>query len=454
VNSYPKYFFDFCKEVCLETPFRRRKSLLVFSFCLLCFLQSAVSATEAQEVDKLVLSLEVRKGSTLSLDEAIERALNNNPSLKSKEAEVQITKESIQTAGARQNPFLEGIESVAEQTYSGGINYTFELGGKRRKRIKVAEKQSLAAQKDYEFDRQELISNVRNLYSKLIVNEEKLKAKELALKLSDQLVTVTKKRYEAGAVPAIDIKVSEQSKLKSQSEILELQKAFYQNKVNLNILLALEPDSEWCPNDSIGNLSNIKQLKDKGILVQTAINKRADLQKLYYDLQAAEAQLKLAQANRIPNLQENFAVVTSNAQSADGTVLRTNIRTDTIIELPAFNRQQGPIAEAKAKIDKLHYDQLALKNQIAGELATAYKNLQLSQDKLKLAEKSLKSAEEIAQLIEKGYQAGRMDIMQVILTRQSYKEVQNEYFNAFLELQDSISNLEKAVGESLSKVTL
>jgi outer membrane protein, heavy metal efflux system len=357
----------------------------------------------------------------------------------------------------RPNPVLEGIESRSENTYSGGVNYLFELGGKRRKRIKVAQKQYEAAQKDYEITEHELRMHLRRFYSKFATDLERLNIKENSVNLATELVDITKRRYEAGDVPAIDIKVAEQAQLTSQSELLNLQNDLIHDRISLNELLVIEPSVDWKPSTSLKELSQLGSLKSTDEIIKVAMLRRADLQKLTYDLQAAEAQLALSKANRIPNIQENFAVVAANGlnlSSSSPDVFTVNVRTDTSIEIPAFNRQQGPIAEAKAKINKLTYDQAALKNQVRSEVSAAYARLQATQDKIELAQKTVKVGEEIADLMQKGYQAGRMNLSQVVLARQNLKQAQDSYYSMLLDYQDSISDLEKSLDGPVSEAQL
>lgn len=122
--------------------------------------------------------LSAEKVKQISLNEAIQAALENNLKIQSKQAEVEIAKAAVQTAGARQNPFAEGIGSRAENTYSGGLGYLFETGGKRRKRIKVAEESSKAIEQDYESNKHSLIAQTRKLYSQFVTDLETLKVKE------------------------------------------------------------------------------------------------------------------------------------------------------------------------------------------------------------------------------------------------------------------------------------
>ncbi len=398
--------------------------------------------------------LSAEKVKQISLNEAIQAALENNLKIQSKQAEVEIAKAAVQTAGARQNPFAEGIGSRAENTYSGGLGYLFETGGKRRKRIKVAEESSKAIEQDYESNKHSLIAQTRKLYSQFVTDLETLKVKENSRNLSAELVTIARKRFEAGDAPSVDIKISSQALLNNESEILTLKNQLIQDRLSLNLLLSLSSNENWLPLNTFDQLLNLKPLKPETELDQLALKNRADLQRLIFEKKSAEAQLLLAKANRIPNIQENLALVMSNAlnTSSNPDHFTTNIRADTIIEIPFFNRQQGSINEAKAKLHKFDYDELALKQQIENDITSSSSRISSMKSKIALSKQNVDSSFEIANLIEKGYQAGRMNILQVISARQSLSTAQDNYYSNANDYFDALSDLENAVNMPLEEV--
>src|SRR5262249_34887536 len=80
----------------------------------------------------------------LTLDEAVDLAVRVNPTLRTKEAEVQATGAGEVTAGLRPNPtatylaeqFGGGSAALVQHTFS--IGQPIELGGKRQRRLESA----------------------------------------------------------------------------------------------------------------------------------------------------------------------------------------------------------------------------------------------------------------------------------------------------------------------------
>ena len=434
----------------------------LFRYVFICFLLTAfagpVLAKKIQclppEEPKYV-KLEVSNG--LTLDQAINASLENSPILKSKQSEVRFAEAQIKPASAHPNPYLEGSESRSENTYFGSLNFVVETGSKRKKRKEAALKHFEAVKNDYQSAIWDLRTAVRKLYTKLSVDLEWIKVKQDRVSLSEQLVNIANKRFEAGDVPKVDIKLSEQALLNSQSELISFKNELVNDRININLKLAFSPLTEWPVETGVSGLSLIPPLKPNEVLTKKALATKPALQEAIFNLQSAEAEVKLAKALRIPNIQESLAVVTSNALNTNTNtpdVFTTSVRADTTIELPVLNTYRGPIAEAKAKMEKLSYDRIFLAQEISSSISGSYEKLKSMQEKVLLAGKNVESSEEIAKLTQEGYEYGRMNLLQVLTSKQNLKLAQDTYFLTLIDLQDAVGELEKALGFPISEAAL
>ena len=404
--------------------------------------------------EKSYLKVEISNG--LTLNEAIQLGIGNNLEIKAKESEVKLGEAAIKTAAARQNLFLEGSESRSENTYYGSLNYLIETGGKRKKRIEVAKNRFEAIKKDYESTVWDIRTTVRQLYTKLAVDLEWLKVKEDRVALNEQLVNIAKKRFEAGDVPNVDIKLAQQALLNSRADLISFKNEIVNDRINLNIKLSLGPNAIWPVETAISELSTIPEIKPKQELIDKAITTKPLIKQALFNIQSAQAELRLAKSLRIPNIKENLAVVTSNALNTSTSSpdnFTTSVRADTEVELPIFNRYQGPIAEAKARIEKFLNERNMLVQQIAGDISTAFERLKSVQERLELARSNVNSSKEITDLTQEGYTFGRMNLLQVLTAKQNLKLAQDNFYTTLIDLQNSVGELERSIGLSLNEVT-
>ena len=112
------------------------------------------------------------------------------------------------------------------------------------------------------------------------------------------------------------------------------------------------------------------------------------------------------------------------------------------------------IAEAKAKMEKLSYDRIFLAQEISSSISGSYEKLKSMQEKVLLAGKNVESSEEIAKLTQEGYEYGRMNLLQVLTSKQNLKLAQDTYFLTLIDLQDAAGELEKALGFPISEAAL
>lgn len=117
------------------------------------------------------------KAEILTLDQALAIADKENPQAKAALSQIEVARAEKLIAGAFPNPSLvtdNGIRS--EQTYRFvGLEGTLELGGKRRGRIKVAEKLVEESAIQAQTVLRDIHVQVHKTYAELSVSEEQLK---------------------------------------------------------------------------------------------------------------------------------------------------------------------------------------------------------------------------------------------------------------------------------------
>jgi cobalt-zinc-cadmium efflux system outer membrane protein len=399
---------------------------------------------------------EVTLANTLNLDTAIKTAEENNLAVKVLEAELAVKKAAIITATAKPNPFFEGIGSRAENTYSGGINYLIETGGKRHKRGRVAQREFQAFESEYLAELFNLSMNVRRTYTKYATVLERIKLKERSIQRSYEFIEQTKKNVERGMVPIIDVSIAEQFSLELQDDLLEFQRDSIEGLISLNTLLGKDATTQWTLVDVANELTDPQKIPSLDELMLLGLSNRAELKRNVAETQLVLAQLDLAKANRIPNIQENFAIVVANGLNTSSTnpnSFTTNVRADTTIELPIINRQQGPIAEAYAKLKKLKQERLSLELITKAEIVQAYETIKLNHRKIELAERIMKASEIIAHEAVANYNKDIKEIVQVIESKSRLEQAQDDYFATIIQYQDSISDLEDAIDISIPNLT-
>lgn len=407
---------------------------------------------------------------SLTLEQAIDIAIQNNPQLKAVQAKLGISKAEIKTAAARPNPTIMSDNGIAEDTYRAGIEQTIELGGKRKRRVAVAKAEQAITQSEIAEAVLNLRADVRRAYTQFYLSQERQKAYEEILQNTEKLLRITQKREQAGDSAQLDVLQADITVANAKNDLQTLISQLVSAKNQLNTLLnqpldtsiSLAPPTVF-PQVAVektpsaektegGALQVAVQKTDFNLdrLIEMALDNRPEIQQNQSSQDAARQKLALAKANRIPNLSLTAGpdIVIPGGGDEGGKAF--NVFIIGTMELPVWNRQQGPIQKALAEQAQLQQAQSALKNQITLEVTNAYNAFFAHQDRVMRYETELfPKAQEIVEKSRRSFEEGKSSILIPLNAQQAYIDTRLGYLQAMVDLQQSISDLERAVGTGL-----
>lgn len=401
---------------------------------------------------------------SLTLDQAMEMAIRNNPQLSATQARLQVSEAEILTAGTRLNPSLVSDNGIAEKTYREGIEQTFELGGKRRRRIAVARAQRDVVRSEINTALLDLRTDVRRAYTQLYNTQERRLAFENILQVAQELVVIAQKRERAGDIAALDVLQTDIVRVNAQNDLQSVNAELLNARTRLNALLfqPLASTITLAPPNITPQLTvpstPIKPLPpgtlqgevtesnfDLDSLIAQALINRPEIIQNQRNIDVTRLQTALARANRIPNftLAGGVDIVTGDEGETSAFIIGN-------LEIPLFNRQQGPMAEALARRTQFEREQAALRNRVTAEVTTAYNAFQAHQDRIKRYETViLPMSVAIVDKSRRAFQEGKTAILTPIQAQQAYINTRLGYLQALQDYQNSISDLERAVGVGL-----
>lgn len=273
------------------------------------------------------------------------QAWRSHPDLAAAEAELQAAKAGIRTAQARPNPSFgfgatkaEGVPQPWTLTY--GLNIPLELGGKRRFRVKLAKLQVEEAELGVAGTAWTLRSGVRaalvdweQARETLHQTEEEASLRAELLKLQDQRLAAGEIGAPEDATAALEAQRAEAARLAARSDldraeaVLDLAAGVSSEALRSRLSTEPAPDLQPPPEPSTQP--------------EEALVHRLDVRRVLVDWDRNETTLDLELAKRVPDLQ------VGPAYSLDQGVRKWTL--GFTVELPIFDRRQGPIAEALAR---------------------------------------------------------------------------------------------------------
>jgi len=398
-----------------------------------------------------------------SLEQAVDFSLQNNGELKALREEKGIREAGRTRAGLYPNPVLaaEGTTgeltgSPSENTLSVGISQELLTAGKRGKRL-------LAAEKDLEgFDRQLdnaarlLAAEVKTAFYDLLLAQRRLELAERSLELNQRLGEIARQRFEAGDIPELEVNLARVEAARSEGRKAEAERELVPARARLLLLMGLPAETEAGFAGSLekapGDVRKLAELKE------LALTQRPDLAALEAEKAKAEAEVRLARAERIPNLtagiaytRENTAIDVAGAEVKDRDNL---IGLSLSIPIPLFDRNQAGIREAAARKGSAAARTLFVRQSVEREVEAAHARLTGAEKIASLyAGGIVPQLEENLKLVQEAYQIGEIGILIVIEEQKKFVDVHENYLTALYDRQTARAELVKAVGGSLDTET-
>jgi outer membrane protein, heavy metal efflux system len=392
----------------------------------------------------------------LQLSDALNETLGRSPRAASVRYQLGIAKAAVPTALTFPNPSLLVYNGFkAEQTYQVGASIPVEAPWKVFFRLATAKQQIKQADLEILRELWELRFTVKRAYLEVVVAQEMATALTELAELTRSLQIAAQKRFGAGDVAELDVLRAQQALSQAEMEKAQGQGQIILAKRRLRLLLGRDFEAEV----EVPRLGPIKLRAErtellpdldqpmpplKQFVVQAEQN-RPDLKVLLQSIRTNQASLRSTYANIWPNTQLNVGhSITGNPP--DGPKLHGYFVGITQ-ELPLFNFQQGDIARYRATVSQLKREYDARKNVASEEVAVAYERVLIARNRISAYQDHLlDQAEEVARKARRAYEVGQADIISAVLAQQENVRVKRSYYEAVRDYQQSITELEQAVG--------
>ena len=386
----------------------------------------------------------------LTLERAITIALQQNPNIQAALKRYEAAIARIRQAKAFPEPAVYWDSDLQPGffDFSGsaesyvGISQLIEFPGRRHYRGKVAESEAEVAYSDTDLARLELILQVKIVFHEILLAQEREGYARENLTLAQDFLQKAEIRYQAGSVARFEVLRAEVEVARAENQLRIASNEVDLAKAKLNFLLARGIDEPLELEGELERPSFAPQLKQ---LLKQAEEKRPELKGVRYAIKAEEHAGSLARLSYFPDL--DFQLNRHYLQG-EGTYW------DAVFSfsLPIFfwQRQQGEIAEARAKVASLQAESNYLTNWISLEVKDAYLRVLATQDRIKLyKEKILKEAEEIYRIAIRSYQEGEIGYLEVLEARRTLMGIRLSYADVLFENQVAVAELEKATAADL-----
>ena len=161
-----------------------------------------------------VIAADIR---SLTLEQAVELALQRNPTLHAQALTIHSAKANEVTAGLRPNPVFVS----SSQDFTAGVSQLLERGGKRQRRIDSAKLSTEIATSDFSDARRSLVFQVRKTFTEALLAKGSMALAEENLKSFQEVEDLGKIRFQKGEISEADLLRVELQKLQLETDVLD-----------------------------------------------------------------------------------------------------------------------------------------------------------------------------------------------------------------------------------------
>lgn len=386
----------------------------------------------------------------LTLADALGLTLKHNPTLAGFAAEIRARDAAVLQSGVLPNPELGvEVENFAGQDDLEGFDgaettiafsQLIELGDKRSKRQQVAVLDKDLAGWDYQGKKLDVLASTAKAFIEVLVAQEQVSLNDELVKLAEKTAAAVGERVDAG-------KVSPMENIRAQVELAaarsEANKASRELEASRRRLASFWGGEQAGFAEVVGSLTEITPLPPEETM-QNLLKANPVLARWQSELARSEAALALSRAESVPDL--NISAGVRNFQETDNNALLVGLS----LPLPLFDRNQGGIGEAGAKLEKARQEQREAKVALLTELSETWQNLSAAYvESSTLRDKILPGAHEAYESTELGYREGKLDFLQMLDAQRTLFTVKRQYLLALGTYHMTSTDMERIIGASL-----
>ena len=390
----------------------------------------------------------------MSLSQAIQIALQNNKDLKFAKHNVDIAKARFIQAGQYPNPRLNISNSddtllTNEGEYARSIELTqqFPIAGRIGNQEKVALVDIEIALAEIKNAERKLKGEVASSFYNLLIIEHRIEKIESFLIINQELMQVTRKRYQAAEVSELDANAAqlEHERLVQERDLLKNQRLT--QVVKLNEFLGRIASSPLVIDTKLPETFTLSSLNEQKKL---AFKLRPDFRIAVLNVNRAKADNELAHAQKWEDwtiglgLEQDRQVVQGAPSQRPDNKLAVNVS----IPLPLLNDNQGRITETTALQSQALGKVEAIRLVIETEVERTYTEVQTLKNIIEQSNKtSLSLSEKNAYLARNAYTQGQISFLEVVQTLRQRNDLQNFSLNTLDQYLQALVKLKTAVGD-------
>jgi outer membrane protein TolC len=330
---------------------------------------------------------------TITVDDAIKQALENNSDLKAMRIDVDTADTNARLVNAKVRDIPADFVTTLDAAQQKYVNNAKAQSAKEVNKyaLKAAEsKTKLGAQKAY-YD--------------LLNAQADVELKQRSLDRAKEQVRMAQAAFQVGTKAKTDVLQAEAAQATAEAALAGAKSTLEQNRLKFNQFIGADLDKQWNLKEDALNQADITPLNKA---IELALQQRAEIMQSQEEIKVAELNI------------------------------------DLIRKYSSIATYQGEMSQNDLEKAKLNLEQI--KKQITVDVSVAYNNLNAAKSAVEAYKKALDASTENYRLVKLRFQNGLSTIVDVIQAEETLRNSENQYQAGIHNYNIALANYNNVMG--------
>ncbi len=400
----------------------------------------------------------------LTLDQAIDITLKNSLDLKQKFYEIPQAQADILQANLRANPIFYADGQLLQyygrkfnrsapggpSQYDVNVSYPLDLSRKRQNRTQVATKAKKVLEAQYQDAIRLKLDQLYGAYVTSLGARQTVAYIKKSIKGLENLASRTEQLYGKGEVSLGDLNQVKVQLKTSRLGLFDAEAAYRKAKLDLISVVNLPRESADALDLRGSLLDPVASIPPADELIRMALQARPDVVSYRIGIKRAEADVKLAKANRYQDVYVLVQPYTFQDNSPYGLKSAYSWALGATVPLPIYNRNQGAIERSKLNVTQTQIQLADVERQTVIDVDKATYEYTVTRRQVEeLLGDILPFARQIRDEKKRLYLAGQISVIDYINAELNFNQVVKQFLDTALRHRQSMLDLNTAVGERI-----
>ena len=392
----------------------------------------------------------------VTIAQAVQEAVDHNLNLLAERYNLSIADARIITAKLRPNPvlsagldYIDFLDRFSADNQGGPTEYNFrtdfilERGGKRERRIEVAQTAREVAQLQLLNTTRNLVLDVQNAFVDVLQAKDNLALARENLQAFRSIVDVNATRVRAGDLAKVELVRTQVAALQFQSAVRQAESKL---KIAGNKLQGLMGRRVPSPVfDVLGELRRDSDAVVMETVATQALDLRPDLLALRKDQARSQAEIR----SQLAQGKVDYTVGTEfHRQFHNGSASALGVFFSS--PLPVFNKNQGEIERARKEQEQILARIRAAEADVQNEVRNAWLQYATSRELLETIEHDLlDQAREVRSTMEYSYRRGEASLVEFLDAQRAFNDARQSYNDARADFARSLYTIDSISGKAV-----